>query len=153
MNYLDYKIELIENPIEEKIQELQSLFKNIFSEWDPEWVIKTTKMHSVVCLVLCKNQDGQIIGCKMGYALSIRTFYSWLGGVHHDYRGLGLGKNMAEELFKWCKKKGFKIITTKSMNRFKPMMIFNLKSGFDIVGTELDHQGKVQILFEKKLIE
>jgi len=40
---------------------------------------------------------------------------------------------------------------TKSMNRFKPMMILNMKSGFDITNIYTNDVGQTKIIFEKDL--
>jgi hypothetical protein len=37
------------------------------------------------------------------------------------------------------------------MNRFKPMMILNLKNGFDIVQVYTNDSGQTKVVFEKTL--
>ena len=100
--------------------------------------------------MLC-HQGGQLIGFKLGYLLDSHTFYSWMGGVKQEFRKQGVAKELALMQLEWAKAQGFSKIRTKSKNQFKPMMIFNLKQGFDIVGTELGYQDEVKIIFEKDI--
>ncbi|MCB0392559.1 MAG: GNAT family N-acetyltransferase [Bdellovibrionales bacterium] len=149
---MNYQIQLIENPNTSELLEIKELFLEIFDEWKESWVLGTVQCHNRVCLIKVMSADQkQVVGFKLGYAVSPRTFYSWLGGVAPTFRGQGLARETIVHLTKWCQKNGYEKITTKSMNKFKPMMILNLKMGFDIVGTEVDQDGKDQVLFEKKL--
>ncbi|MGG5488391.1 GNAT family N-acetyltransferase, partial [Gaetbulibacter sp. PBL-D1] len=81
--------------------------------------------------LLCYHQK-QLIGFKIGYKYNASTFYSWVGGVLPDYRKNGIGKQLSQLQEQAIKQKGYNTLRTKSMNRFKPMMILNLKNGFDI---------------------
>ncbi len=51
----------------------------------------------------------------------------------------------------YAKQNGYKILRTKSMNHFKPMMILNLKNGFDIVKFYTNDSNQTKIVFEKSL--
>ena len=43
-------------------------------------------------LALFIKVEGEIAGFKLGYEQNDTKFYSWLGGVLPDFRGLGLAK-------------------------------------------------------------
>ena len=63
-----------------------------------------------------------------------------------------LGNRGEDAAVNYLKEKGYQRIRTKSMNRFKPMMILNLKNGFDIVQVYTNDSGQTKIVFEKDLI-
>ena len=50
------------------------------------------------------------------------------------------------------KAQGYQAIRTKSMNRFKSMMILNLKNGFDIKSVYTNEVGQTKVVFEKTLV-
>lgn len=93
-------------------------------------------------------RDGEtIVGYKVGYAETRERFYSWVGGVHPEYRGQGLARTMMRRQEEWCREHGFASIGVKSENRFRAMLIFLLKEGYDI--ETLSAQG--QVGFRKSL--
>lgn len=93
----------------------------------------------------------EIIGFKIGYELNEATFYSWLGGVKEDFRGYKIAFEMMIRQHHWCQMKGYKKVQTKTLNRWRNMLILNIKSGFDIVQTFTDEKGQIKIVLEKIL--
>jgi hypothetical protein len=51
----------------------------------------------------------------------------------------------------WCIEKGYKIVQTKTTNFFKPMLILNIKNGFDITDVYRKSNGELKIVLEKDL--
>lgn len=148
----NFQLKVIENPTPSILESLKDIMISLFKEWDPHWVLGTIAKHQHSCLILSQDKEAQkTVGFKLGYATSNKSFYSFLGGVLPEYRKKGLALKMADQQELWCRNNGFKKITTKSMNQFKPMVILNLKNGFEITGTEWDERGKLKILFEKEL--
>lgn len=96
-------------------------------------------------------EGDHLAGFKLGYQLNPTTFYSWLGAVHPDYRGIGLGKELMLEQHRHCKSKGYKTIETKTMNKWKSMLLLNIQSGFEIYSTETNDRGDLKILMRKNL--
>ncbi|MCB0414802.1 MAG: hypothetical protein KDD50_10740 [Bdellovibrionales bacterium] len=139
------------NPNYQTIYELKPLFIELFNDWDEDWLMGTFERHQLVHLIMAKDMSRNIVGFKLGYGVSYKTFYSWLGGVSAGHRQKGVAGKMIEIQQSWAKESNFKKITTKSMNKFREMMILNLKSGFVINGTELDESGRVKVLFEKEI--
>ena len=43
-------------------------------------------------LCLAYSEAGQVVGFKLGYALSTREFYSWIGAVDGAFRGRGIAR-------------------------------------------------------------
>lgn len=44
-----------------------------------------------------------------------------------------------------------KKVQTKTKNKWRDMLILNIKNGFDIIGTYTDDSGEPKIILEKKL--
>jgi len=107
--------------------------------------------HKDQVLLICVFDGDKLIGFKIGYELDILRYYSWLGAVDENYRGLGIAKILMHEQHQWALHKKYKYIETKSENRFKAMIALNIFSGFEIVGTETSTRGQIKILFRKKL--
>ena len=102
--------------------------------------------------IICFYYEQELVGFKVGYELDETKYYSWMGGVSNAHRKLGVALALTNEQHAWAKAQGYELIQTKSDNRHKAMMVLNLKTGFDIVGTEKTLLSPVlKILFEKKL--
>lgn len=91
-----------------------------------------------------------IVGFKLGHERKAEHYYSWLGGVRLDYRGRGIASKLMELQHQFCLENGYKSIQTRTKNQFRSMLILNLKSGFDIIGTYTDAKGDPKIIMEKK---
>lgn len=98
-------------------------------------------------------QNGEPIGFKLGYALDDQVFYSWLGGVLPAFRSKGVARSLAGAQEEWMIRQGYREVRMKTRNIHKRMIIFALKSGFNI--TEVEPQQEVEqyrIYLMKKLI-
>ncbi|MDX5475090.1 MAG: GNAT family N-acetyltransferase [Bacillaceae bacterium] len=102
-------------------------------------------------LTIIAMEDSKVIGYKIGYPLNSKTFYSWLGGVHPNYRNLGIASMLMEKQHKHLRDNGYKIVQTKTMNKWRNMLILNIKHGFDVIETYTDEKGLHKIVLEKKL--
>lgn len=92
------------------------------------------------------------VAYKIGFAHSVTIFYSWIGGVHPEYRCKGVARELIHLQHKWCKNTGFEKVRTSSENEFREMMILNLREGFDIIGTYISGRASgPTIMFEKNL--
>jgi len=91
-------------------------------------------------LCLLAYKDSQAVGFKVGYAKGA-YFYSWMGGVLPAFRRYGIAKALMEEQHAWAKAKGYPGVEFKTRNGLKPMLIFGIKAGFDII--ELDRREEV----------
>lgn len=91
--------------------------------------------------------DGdEAVGFKLGYERSREEFYSWLGGVHPEYRRRGVAAEMMKRQHEWCRKNGYRTVVTETLNDNGAMLILNLRSGFRVVGTRLDERGLKVVL-------
>lgn len=132
-----------------EIKILSHLIKEILGEWDPKWFHSTFDSVKQPFLIVA-YVDGKPVGFKLGYEKEKKEFYSWLGGVLPECRGIGIAEDLMKAQHQWCKKQGYKKITTQTQNRFKNMLLLNLKEGFEITGTKQSSTG-FSILLEKKI--
>ncbi|QUW23623.1 GNAT family N-acetyltransferase [Sporosarcina sp. Marseille-Q4063] len=93
----------------------------------------------------------KVIAYKIGYALDNAKFYSWLGGVDADYRNYGVASKLMDKQHQHLIMNGYKIVQTKTMNKWRSMLILNIKNGFDVIGTYNEDNGETKIILEKKL--
>lgn len=96
--------------------------------------------------------DSKVIGYKIGYELDKRKFYSWLGGVDPRLRGHGVASKLMEQQHQFLKENGYHIVQTKTMNKWRSMLILNIKSGFNIIETYTNEKGVHKIILEKNLL-
>lgn len=99
---------------------------------------------------LAKDGD-RVIGYKVGYALNREQFYSWLGGVDESYRHQGIARGLMERQHGYAREHSYKVIRTHTKNKWRNMLLLNIQSGFDIIGTYTDDTGEPKIILEKKL--
>ncbi|MBX7174256.1 MAG: GNAT family N-acetyltransferase [Pyrinomonadaceae bacterium] len=93
----------------------------------------------------------EIVGFKLGYQIDEARFYSWLGGVNPEFRKQGIANELMNRQHLWCRKNGFQIIQTKTKNSFKPMLILNIKHGFDIIELQRNESNEIKIVLEKNI--
>lgn len=132
------------------LQKILAAYSLIFEDSDSSFFKGRFDEHPQITSVLAFNKD-ELIGFKIGYPYDNITFYSWVGGVLPNYRQQGIANELAEQQELAAKSQGFKKLRTKSMNQFKPMIILNLKRGFDINEVYTNVKGQTKIIFEKKL--
>lgn len=102
-------------------------------------------------LILVASHGGRVVGFKIGYQDRKWRFYSWLGGVDPDYRKQGIASELMRRQHEWCKEQGYEVIRTQTKNKWRSMLILNLRHGMDIVGTYTDERGEPKIILEKRL--
>lgn len=102
-------------------------------------------------LVITAMSGAKVIGYKIGYALDNDKFYSWLGGVETNFREFGVGSTLMEKQHQYLREKGYRVVQTKTMNRWRSMLILNIKNGYDVMDTYTDEKGLHKIILEKNL--
>lgn len=133
-----------------EIQILARLIEQAFGQWDANWFFSTFNNHRKFHLAIA-SLEGQPAGFKLGYENSQLEFYSWLGAVLPEYRGLGIGSALMESQHNWCREQGYARVLTKTQNRFREMLSLNIRHGFDIIGTHASDEGGMKIILEKRL--
>ena len=105
-----------------------------FEPWYP-WTKWQQRLHGKSALVLIAMADGRAVGFKAGYYTGDH-FYSWVGGVLPDFRGLGVATALAEQQEALVRASGIPVIRMKTRNRFRGMLHFALRRGFLLSGVD-----------------
>lgn len=134
----------------QKLEKIKLCYQSIFEKTDLEKFDHRIDSAEKLLIVLAVSDD-EIVGFKVGYQIDSNKFYSWLGGVKREFRQQGIAEQLMKRQHLWCKKNGFQTVQTKTRNWFKPMLILNLKNGFDIVDVYTDRKNEAKIILEKKL--
>jgi predicted GNAT superfamily acetyltransferase len=137
-------------PSKKIFAELTELYVEIFEDADLEFFGQRFNALTDL-LTLLAYHNGYLVGFKVGYRYDALTFYSWIGGVKLIFRNKGIAKQLALLQEQQAKQHGYTKLRTKSMNRFKAMMIMNLKNGFDIKKIYTNTKGQTKIVFEKTI--
>ncbi|MBU9674437.1 GNAT family N-acetyltransferase [Planococcus sp. CP5-4] len=139
----------IAEPPKHITEEITTLHQQIFGG-PGHWLEKLNSQEHV--LIYAALVDDQVAGYKIGYGLDDQTFYSWLGGVHPDFRKLGIASDLMRRQHADLKDLGYEIVRTKTMNKWRGMLLLNIQTGFDVLKTEADQRGQLKIVLEKKLL-
>ncbi len=111
---------------------------------------ESAKKHELIVLICFDGE--RAVGFKIGYELTGRLFYSWLGGVDPAYRGQGIARLLMDHQHQLVSNRGYKMIRTHTQNKFREMLIFNIKYGFDISGVfKTSTDDEQTIILEKEL--
>lgn len=145
------KIETFTEPTEQHTDLIAPLMEKAFGEFQSEWFHSRLKSRSGFHLGVA-YVDEKAVGFKMGYKEDKWNFYSWIGAVLPEYRGLGIAKDLMNTQHEWCRKQGYSKIQTKTQNHYKEMLLLNLKSGFEVIGTHTSEKGGIKILLEKNIL-
>ena len=104
-------------------------------------------------LILVAEYQQQLVGVKIGYALSDHVFYSWLGGVLACGRGLGIAQKLLEAQEAWVVAQSqYTVINVKSRNCFPAMLRLLFRNGYAIENMEKKGQlCDYRLCFTKKV--
>jgi predicted GNAT superfamily acetyltransferase len=100
--------------------------------------------------VFLATSDSRLVGFKAGYAVGERKYYSWLGGVHPDFRRRGIAAELMQRQHRWLAERGYAVVETAVEQENTAMAQANLRHGFSVCGVRTEPQ-RVQILFSKPL--
>ena len=132
MTTIDYRIRL--RPISDhQFDELFRLCEIVFGpgdRLDGRWRIDN--MPDLSC---CEaRRDEMLVGFKLGYAATSRRYYSWLGGVHPNYRRQGIASQLITLQHEWIAHWQFKVVETQVRQDNLAMAALNRAHGFVEVG-------------------
>lgn len=118
---------------EDRLETVVELSKKVPEFHHPHGLeVYQNRLKNIPSITLVAYVDRQPAGFKVGYERD-GYFYSWMGAILPQYRRLGLARKLAEQQEEWAKTKGYPHVTFKTRNRLKPMLIFALSRGFDII--------------------
>lgn len=129
---------------------LSEIYLEIFESWKREKFFEKFNFHSQF-LILIAYWDGRPAGFKIGYGQDNELFYSWTGGVHPSYRKRGIAETLMQKQHEWCVQNKYKVIETRTRNKFPDMIKLNLKHQFQIVGTFTDTDKEPKIILRKNI--
>lgn len=91
-------------------------------------------------------------GYKLGYEYSREIFFSLSGGVVPLYRRKGIATALMLRQHEELKKMGYSFVRTHTKNKYKDMLILNIKNGFEVTGVYKSLREKLPgIILEKEL--
>lgn len=126
-----------ESPVDSVLcEEILDLGEAVFGagdRLDSTWRIRNMPQLTVVGARFGK----QLVGFKTGYAVTSRRYYSWLGGVHPDFRRAGLARKLMQMQHDWIRDNGFSSVETKVLEDNAAMRELNAAAGFVQVGNKL----------------
>ncbi len=96
--------------------------------------------------------EGAAVGYKVGYEMTSRLFYSWMGGVLPEYRHQGIATKLMAEQHRLVKEQGYKVVRTYTENQYRDMLLLNIRWGFDVVGTMSDSTKPKTIIILDKIL-
>ncbi|MBH0156995.1 GNAT family N-acetyltransferase [Fictibacillus sp. 5RED26] len=132
-----------------QLKQILQLHEVIFGASNDD-LLFNMKLKNALTIVTAIHHS-KVVGYKMGYEIDHNTYYSWLGGVDPVYRGQGVASNLMKQQHEYLKMKGYSVVRTKTMNKWRNMLLLNIKNGFDVMETYTNKNGLHKIVLEKKL--
>ena len=127
------------------IEEVLKVHKNIieFDDGNPPKEFFEDRYKNLNKLILVAYYKNNPIGYVIGYERDEdKSFYCWLAGVDNNYRRRGALTNMMKYFMKWTKKNGYKKIKIKTRNKFREMLNYLVKSGWQFMNVEAKENAK-----------
>lgn len=140
----DIAIEVVEPMTPAHIDEIVPLLRRLLPD-------ATRYQESLEHLVVARDGD-TAVGFKIGFRRG-RMFNSSYGGVLPAYRGMGIARRLMraqhDSLARLLRDGG--VIRTSTANRFRPMLMLNLREGFVVTGVVVHGTDEPFIQLEKQL--
>jgi len=134
-------------PEKESLRQILSLYELIFEVSSDKVEERMKKVDGLI--ILCAFHEERVVGFKVGHEDTSEEFFSWIGGIHPFYRKRGIASNFMEMQHRILKERGYKAVFTKTKNKWRNMLILNLRHGFDVIGTYTDSKGEPKIILKK----
>ncbi len=125
----------------------------IFDDGDRFATLEQDAAEKPGLMLLLAWEGDDCLGFKAGYRRNEDHFYSWLGGVLPGARGQGIARRLMLAQHEWVQGQGYVYVTTETYNRYRDMLLLNLRMGFDVVGTLTTLKGETKIVLRKVLGE
>lgn len=126
------EVKIIEGTINDCLEIMSQIPEFGDNQYDE--AVFVNRLSRTEILILIAEIDNRKVGFKAGYKRDTDgSFYSWMGGVNPEFRKLQIAKKLADAQEEWIIKRGYSAITFKTRNYLKPMLIFALKNGFNII--------------------
>jgi ribosomal protein S18 acetylase RimI-like enzyme len=132
-----------------QIAELSRLALEVFptlDEADSAW--RLAHLPDVSCFEA--RQGDRLVGFKTGYAVTSKRFYSWLGGVHPDFRRRGIAGELMRRQHLWLSERGYQEVETRVDASNEVMAWLNMAVGYSAIGA-IDVDGEARLICRKRL--
>ena len=139
-------------PSEAVLEQLTIINQEIFDFGETSEHLSMALRERQKILICLAFHESRIIGFKVGFQERPQYFESWRGGVLPTFRGKNIAQDLLRIQHEWCMNQGFKLIITTTNNQNIPMLIVNLRGGFEIVGTFLDRRKIMKVMLQKILV-
>lgn len=147
-------VTLLERPFsDEFVKEFIALTQQIFEQDADDVWLRSLKWRLENMPDLCISVaeiDGKMVGYKAGYATAYDRYYSWLGGVHPEYRRRCIAQDLMNSQHNWLKSGRFHVIETHVAQNNKNMIELNQKYGLTITGMFMKDE-KPYFIMNKKV--
>jgi GNAT superfamily N-acetyltransferase len=130
-------------------QTICQMFELCFGE-QPDSEFRSRLNEKPRLLVLLAELDGKPVGFKIGYERHRGVFFSWLGGVHPDFRRVGVARALVRHQHDWCITAGYSEVQTETYGDVAGMLILNLQEGFEVFGTHLADDKRIRVQLRKR---
>ena len=134
-----------------RLELLLPLAADVFDDFEPAYIEERLPYIVEPVLVIARDEHGPA-GFKLGYRQDT-SFYSWLGGTHPRARRQGIAAYLMKAQHDHVGGLGYRSIVTRTRASNRSMVILNLKSGFEIVGFEINAAGFAVVNQRKSLID
>jgi predicted GNAT superfamily acetyltransferase len=133
---MDLAYELQQPPLSaQDLEELLDLTVEVFGIKDPVWVPdarwRIQNMPDFTCFTA--RAGAELVGFKLGYAYTRRRYYSWLGGVHPEYRGQGIARFLMNHQHQWLVHRSYSSVETGASDNNEAMIQLNLDHSTSIM--------------------
>jgi GNAT superfamily N-acetyltransferase len=147
---MEIAFSLSETPFTDaQVAEVNGLAGDVFKAVDEEdnaW--RLTSLPDVSCF---EAREGELlVGFKIGYAITSKRYYSWLGGVHAEFRGRGIARELMRRQHQWLRDRGYREVETRVFSDNEIMAHLNLSAGFEFVGA-IETDGVARLIGRKRL--
>lgn len=102
--------------------------------------------------ILVAMIEGQHVGFIIGFEMMPRTYFTWVCGVHADFRRAGVATQLMHAQTAWAQEHHYTTMRFECQNQHRPMLHFAINEGYDLVGIRWDSAtANNMVIFEKDL--
>lgn len=106
--------------------------------------------HNVTMMVAMV--DDRHVGFIVGFELMPSTYFSWICGVHPEYRRLGIATQLIQAQQAYAQEHDYATLRFECNNQHRPMLHVAINEGYDLVGIRWDTaNGNNVVIFEKDM--
>ena len=131
-------MEYLESTLDKSVEDIVELEKAVFDHYYGADRIRD-RLNGKKHWIYLVQDNGKPIAFKIWYEDSDGQIYSWLGGVHPDYRRRGIASRLMEIQFDMARRQGYSKVKLKTHKGHPEMIALCKKRGFEFKGIHNDH--------------